>query len=280
MFTGTRIYLSTRKGMIKLERQTRGWETTGVSFPGIPVSYAFKDHRTGTLWAALETDHYGSKLQRSLDDGATWENIELPKYPEGAVAGDGSPASLSYIWVIAPGLPDQPERLYLGTEPGGLFQSDNGGETFSLVSGLWEHPSRMRGWFGAGRDHPGVHSIVIDPRNPDRLMVGISVAGVFETVDGGVTWEPRNKGLNATYLPNPQAEIGQDPHLLLACPSEPDVLWQQNHCGIFRSTDGGQNWVEVSQTGGPAFFGFPIAVDAGDPESAVHPEALGDVARA
>lgn len=191
-----------------------------------------------------------------------------PAYPQGAEIKEGLPATLRYLWVLAPGGGDQPLRLYLGTEPGGLFQSDDGGASFCLVEGLWNHPSRKTQWFGGGRDHPGVHSVVVDPRNSRRVLAGISCAGVFETEDGGQAWTPRNRGLKATFLPNPEAEVGHDPHLLVSCPAQSDILWQQNHCGIFRSVDGARTWQEVSEPDGPARFGFAIAVDGRDGDTA------------
>jgi len=142
------------------------------------------------------------------------------------------------------------------------------------VKGLWNHPSRPEHWFGGGRDEPGIHSILVDPRDEKRILVGISCAGVFETKDGGRTWAPRNAGLKARYLPNPDVEVGHDPHLVAWCASDPDALWQQNHCGIFKST-----WVEVTQRKGPARFGFPIAVDAGDPKTAWVIPAVSDECR-
>ncbi len=275
------LILGTRKGLIILERRNGRWAVKQEAFIGIPVSYTAHDSRTGTLWACLDHGHWGGKIHRSVDMGATWEEIPAPKYPENArmlsyeeifsdeaATSEGIPVALSYIWVMQPGSRDQPERLYMGTEPGGLFQSNDGGKTFELVEGLWNHPSRFRQWFGGGRDYPGVHSIVIDPRDSQHILVGISVGGVFETTDGGTNWEPRNKGLYASFLPNPHAEVGHDPHLLLASPADPDVLWQQNHCGIFRSTDGAQSWEDITQKDGPANFGFTMALDENDPNTA------------
>jgi len=262
------ILLGTHKGLLVLERQGREWKVVQESFLGVAVSYAARDARTGALWACLDTDHWGPKLHRSADGGLTWEEIPLPKYPAGAESADGVPASLSYIWLVAPGGSNQPGRVYLGTEPGGLFASDDGGTTFDLVTGLWDHPSRKPHWFGGGRSYPGIHSVLVDPRDDQHMLVGISVAGVFETRDGGLTWAPRNQGLIAEYLPNPFAEVGQDPHLLVASPANPDVLMQQNHCGIFRSEDGGAGWRDVSLPEGPARFGFPIVMDEKDPDTA------------
>jgi hypothetical protein len=232
------------------------------------VSYAAIDPRTSVLWAAVNHGHWGPKLQRSRDMARTWEEVDSPKYPQEAEIKPEQPAALSYIWLLAPGGSDQPDRLYAGTEPGGLFQSDDGGDSFYLVETLWNHPSRQEHWFGGGRDQPGICSIVVDPRDGRRVLVGISVGGVFETTDGGESWTPRNRGLVACYLPDPQPEVGHDPHLMLACAAEPDVIWQQNHCGVFRSTDGARSWQNVSQPKGPVNYGFALAVDNRSPLTA------------
>jgi photosystem II stability/assembly factor-like uncharacterized protein len=149
----------------------------------------------------------------------------------------------------------------MGTEPGGLFVSDDGGTSWSLCRALWDHPSRKEEWGGAGTDYPALHSIVVDPRDPDRVYVGISCAGVFESVDGGTSWVPRNKGISSSFLANPTADVGHDPHCLVQCASRPDALWQQNHCGIFRSHDAGASWIEISDAGPVFGWGFAIAVD-------------------
>lgn len=258
------LILGTRKGLLLYECRNNDWKFAREVFHGIPVSHAALDPRTGTMWACLDHGHWGQKLHRSRDNGATWEEIPAPQYPEGAVMADGKPAVLSYMWLIQPGGKDQPERLYIGTEPGGLFQSDDGGDTFQFVESLWNVPERKEWWFGGGRDHPGLCSIVVDPRDSNHVHVGISVGGVYETHDGGKTWKACNKGLKADYLPDPHSEFGHDPHYMTASPSNPDVLWQQNHCGIFRSVDAGKTWADISHPDIPAYFGFPIAVDPRD----------------
>ncbi len=269
-----RLILGTRKGLIILKENGAGWEHTHATFPGIPISYAFEDHRNDTLWVCADHGHWGTKLYRSRDGGTTLDEVPAPVYPETAVAYDvwndfaEKPAKVTYMWMIVPGGDDQPQRLYIGTEPGGLFQSDDGGETFSLIEGLWNHPSRKKNWFGGGRDQAGTCSLVIDPRDSSHLFAGISVGGVYESMDGGVSWVGRNKGLRADFLPDPYAEYGHDPHFMVCSPSNPDVLWQQNHCGVFRSADGGKNWKDISQPNGPVNFGFPIAVDANDDQTA------------
>ncbi len=266
-----RLILGTNKGLLVMEKNGDGWKLACEAHRAIPVSYAMTDPRTGLLWALLDHGHWGTKLHRSRDKGASWEEVPAPKFAEGALMSDGDNKKLavvSYLWIITPGPADQPGRLYLGTEPGALFQSDDGGDTFQLVESLWNHPSHEGNWFGGGRDLPGLCSIALDPRDSQHMLIGVSVGGVYETRDGGTSWEGRNKGLVACYLPNPAAEYGHDPHFLLMSPSNPDVLWQQNHCGIFRSSDSGKTWDDISQPGGPAYFGFAIALDVNDENTA------------
>jgi hypothetical protein len=220
------------------------------------------DPRHDVIWASLDHGHWGVKLARSRDHGATWEDVEAPKYPDDAVLKDDVPATNKLIWAIAGGGHDHPDRLWFGTEPGGLFVSEDYGDSFELVRSLWDHPSRLTSWFGGGRDEPAIHSILVDPRDSRRILVAISCAGVFESVDTGKTWAPRNTGLNADFLPDPSAEVGQDPHIVVWNGTNPDVLWQQNHCGVFRSTNGAASWVEVSSDDHKlAYFGFAAAVD-------------------
>lgn len=264
-----KLLLGTRKGLLELSKNGKGWHVEREQFPGVPVSHAMFDKRTGVMWAGLDHGHWGGKLHRSTDMGETWQEIEAPKYPEGATRPpeDKDPASTSYIWIIQPGGKDEPKRIYVGTEPGGLFISDDGGDSFQLMETLWNQPSRDN-WFGGGRDQPGLCSIVVDPRDSRHIITGISVGGVYETRDAGETWTVRNKGLLADYLPNPEAEFGHDPHFIIASPSNPDVLWQQNHCGIFRSINSGQQWEHISQEGGPAYFGFAMTPDTEDENTA------------
>ncbi len=262
------LLLGTRKGFISYRHHNNRWEVENLSFEGVPVSIAYADARTGTWWAALDHGHWGVKLHRSKDRGKHWEEVAAPSYPEGEEIKEGVKAVTRYIWSIAQGGSQFPSRLWVGTDPGGLFMSADAGDHFELVRPLWEHPSRKPFWMGGGRDLPGIHSIVVDPRNESHLYIGISCAGVFETQDSGVNWQSRNKGLRADFLPDPYAEFGHDPHILVAAPSDPDHLWQQNHCGIFYSRDGGKQWEDVSQPEGPARFGFALAVAEDNPEQA------------
>lgn len=262
------ILLGTRKGLITYHFINGIWEQENSSFEGIPVSIAYADERNGTWWACLDHGHWGVKLHRSQDRGKSWVEMTAPSYPEGEVIKDSIPASTKYIWAMSHGGYDHPDRLWLGTDPGGLFLSEDGGNSFQLNKALWAHPTRKTGWFGGGRDNPGIHSIIIDPRDSNHIYIGISCAGVFESTDGGHTWIIRNKGLKAEFLPNPDQETGHDPHLLIASAVNPAILWQQNHCGIFRSVDGGKEWIEISEKDGPANFGFAITVAEDNPDQA------------
>lgn len=291
-----RILVGTRKGTFLVEKTNGRWTPRLAGHPGAGVNFVARDPYTGTLWAALGHGHWGAKLSRSTDDGATWSDAPQIKYPEGArylapaePTEDGSdeglgptikPATLLKLWVIAFG---PKGRIYVGTIPGGLFESHDGGESFELNRPLWNHESRggdlftgkgsgMTHWFGTpaseGEFAPGIHSIVVDPRDPQRILVAVSTAGVLESTDGGRTWRGRNKGLTMDYLPEPEAEWGHDPHFVTLSAGRPDHVWQQNHCGVFYSADGAATWKKVSQPEVGVHFGFPVAVDAKDGRTA------------
>lgn len=297
------ILLGTRKGTVIFDRKNSTWHPRPIMHEGIPICYATRDPRSGTLWVSLDHGHWGPKLSCSRDGGATWEDRPAVKYPEGAryivkylptpdfdpEAPAGEPeykdASVLKIWNIAFGGESQPGRLYAGTIPGGLFVSDDNGESWQLNRPLWNHESRggdlfngdatsENQWDGTpasidyGVFEPGIHSIIVAPCNPDHIHVAASSVGVIETTDGGQSWIGRNKGMLMDYMPNPEAEWGHDPHFVTACPGQPDLLWQQNHCGVFFSNDGAQSWNKVSRPEAGVHFGFPIAVDAHDGHTA------------
>lgn len=275
-----KILLGTAKGLVILEKQQK-WTIVKVDFLGFPISFVYVDERTNTWWIALAHRHWGPKLHRSVDQGETWEIVDLPQYPEGAQLNNGQRATLKKMWCMQQAGENKPNGLWLGTEPGGLFYSADNGQHFELVQGLWDHPSRSNAmqWFGAGRNHPFIHSIVVDPGNNDHTYVAVSCAGIFETYDSGTSWQPRNQGLVAAYLPNPQAEVGHDPHLLLQCAVDTKVLWQQNHCGVFRSNNGGQDWNNISDKAGFANYGFGLAIDPNDSKRAWVIPAISDEMR-
>lgn len=262
------LLVGTSKGLVVYEKTAKGWQFQQVYFVGMPVSTVYVDERNNCWWACLAHRHWGQKIHRSFDKGQNWEMVETPVYPEGTVLKSGNPATLRKVWSMSHAGLDRPDELYLGTEPGGLFYSKDGGQTFQLLETLWNHPSRKDEWFGAGRDHPFIHSIVVDPRDSNHYYIAVSCAGVFETKDNGLNWAPKNKGLVAAYLPNPHVEIGHDPHMVYACRANPDVLWQQNHCGIFRSTNGGESWDNITGKNGFPDYGFALAIDDNNPDVA------------
>lgn len=298
-----RILVGTRKGTFICEKTNGKWKPKLSGHSGSGVNFVACDPNSGTLWAALGHGHWGAKLSRSRDKGATWEDAPQVKFPEGtryivpefgddsSAEGDLPPApkppkfkdaAVQKLWVLGFG---KPGSMYIGTIPGGLFESHDGGETFNLNRGLWDHasrggdisngkdPSSENHWFGTpasegGDFAPGIHSIVVDPRDPNHIMVAISTAGVLRSRDGGKTWASANKGLSMDYLPDPNAEWGHDPHYVELCPGSPDHVWQQNHCGVFYSADGAQNWRKVSKPEDGVHFGFPVAADASDGKTA------------
>ncbi|CAN5466569.1 exo-alpha-sialidase [soil metagenome] len=264
----TKLLVGTSKGLIILSNE-KSWSISSVQFEGFSISLVYVDERTNTWWVGVSHRHWGEKLHRSEDEGKTWKEISVPTYID-HLYSPGEPAFLRKMWVLQHAGVDRPGGLWLGTEPGGLFFTNDNGNSFQLNESLWNHPSRQdsKQWFGAGKDYPFIHSIVIDPRDSNHIYIAVSCAGIFETLDGGKSWNARNTGLIAAYLPNPQAEVGHDPHRLLLCAKTPDVLWQQNHCGIFRSVNGASSWEEVSGADGFPKYGFALAVDENDPLTA------------
>lgn len=267
-----RLLVSTRKGLIEV-RRNGGWDHGRAHFLGSPVSAALKDPRDGRLYAALDLGHFGVKLHRSDDDGATWTEVGVPAYTG---VGDGEDApSLKLIWTLEPGGADEPGVLWAGTLPGGLFRSADRGESWSLVRSLWEDPRRTQ-WFGGGYDLPGIHSISVDPRDSRVIAIAVSCGGVWETRDGGETWTLGGQGMRAEYLPPNQAgdPVTQDPHRMVRCKSAPDTYWVQHHNGVFRSRKGIDGWQELSVP--PSSFGFAVAVHPDDPDRAWFVPAVKD----
>ncbi len=264
----TKLLIGTSKGLIIFKHRNNQWNCEAVQFEGLPVSMVYVDERTNTWWVALSHRHWGEKLQRSLNEGASWQEVNIPNFGN-HLYRPGKGASLKKIWVMQHAGASQPGGLWMGTEPGGLFYSPDGKE-FQLVESLWNHPSRMdpNQWFGAGKDYPFIHSIVLDPQDSRHVYIGVSCAGVFETHDNGITWQAKNKGLVAAYLPNPNPEVGHDPHRMLICTTHPEVIWQQNHCGIFRTSNGGEQWNDVSGANGFPKYGFALAIEENDPDTA------------
>ena len=271
------LHVGTRKGLFVLARDGSRWRIVRTAFLGVQVPMLLSDPRDGTLYAAVEHGHFGTKFHASTDGGATWEERAVPVYPPKA-EGEADiidpmrqkpvPRSLEKIWALEPGGVNEPGVLWCGTIPGGLFRSADGGKSWAIVQSLWDRPERKR-WFGGGADWPGIHSICVDPRDARHVTIAVSCAGVWATRDSGATWEILGKGLVNDYLPPEQQQEpeGQDPHRLVACPAAPDVMWIQHHNGIFHSTDAGANWQRIAGVQ-PSGFGFAVVVHPRDPRRA------------
>ena len=249
--TNDRLLLATRKGVFDVRRRDGAWHLGTPRAAGQTIAYAVRDPRTGSIWASVDHGHWGAKLARSDDDGVTFAPVEPPKYP------DATGAAVKYYWVIQPGPAARPGTVWIGTEPGGLFTSDDDGATWSLNEPLWAL-RKEHAWQGGGRGEAGIHSICWDPSDPDHVYVAISCAGVLETRDGGAHWAYVNQGLINVFDPGSNADFGHDPHCVALAPSDPRVLWQANHCGVFRSADGAATWDNLTQE--PFIdFGFAVA---------------------
>ena len=205
------------------------------------------------LFVGATNWHWGSMVRQSDDLGRTWSDPDVGnvKFPE------GEDATVTRIWQVQPAGPSEPDVVYAGVEPAALFRSEDRGETFSLVRGLWDHPHRPQWPPGGGG--LCLHSIVVHPDDPRRIVVGISAAGVYRTADGGATWEPSNGNIAAAGSADPYPEFGQCVHRLAADPLAPDIVYLQSHGGLYRSDDFGASWKDV-ENGIPSNFGFPLAV--------------------
>src|SRR3954471_7553576 len=192
-----RLYVGTRKGLFELARRGAGWDIVDVHFQGDPVSAVLG--QGDTVHAALDLGHFGAKLWRR-DGRAGWRELAAPAFPpkpEGA-ADDPHPWTLGKIWIIEPG--GVPGRLWAGTMPGGLFRSDDGGESWALIETLWRLPER-RHWFGvAGGEQPGINSVLVDPRDPADIRVGGSTGGLWGSPDAGESWRIVNRGMYNEYM--------------------------------------------------------------------------------
>lgn len=263
-----RAYLSTRKGLFELNQGAAGWEIGASHFLGEPVSFTLADRRDGTLYAALNLGHFGVKLHRRDRGSAAWTEIAAPAYPvKPADSADPVDWTCKLIWSLATGGADQPGVLWAGTLPGGLFRSSDRGDSWQLVRALWDVPQRAE-WMGGGYDVPGIHSICVDPRDSDHVLVAVSCGGVWQTTDGGASWQVSSTGMRADYMPPElsENEAIQDPHRVVASGASPDVLWCQHHNGMWRSSDGGRHWQEVK--GAVSNFGFAVAAHPRDPDTA------------
>lgn len=274
------LRVGTRKGIVLVDRTAAGWSVEGLYLENVGIT-ALLDRGPGTdLVVGALHGHYGPKVYRSAD-GRTFHDLETPAHP-GTDADDEPdvdpnrreqiPAATALIWALAA---TSDGALWCGTMPGGLFRSADEGSSWELNRGLWDQESRPD-WFGGGYDHPAIHSINPDPRDPGHLNVGISCGGAWQSHDGGATWQA-GTGMAARYMPPDRQDDPtiQDPHRIVRSPADPDVLWCQHHSGMFRSVDDGRTWTEITEAG-PSTFGFTVATHPHDADTAWFVPAIAD----
>ena len=260
---GVQILAGTRKGLflLRADDARRDWTLDGPMLEGWEVFHAAQDPRDGTLFAAANNFVYGATVQRSKDGGRTWERSEGLGLPE------ETGLTLEKTWHVEPGRDSEPGVLWLGGAPGVLFRTEDSGESWQVVQSLLEDPTRERWQPGFGG--MCTHSIQIDPADTGRMYVGISAAGVFRSEDGGESWTPANSGTAADFMPDDLfPEVGQCVHKVLLHPGREGRLWQQNHCGVYRSDDHGRSWERLEENGLPSAFGFPLALHHSKPDTA------------
>jgi photosystem II stability/assembly factor-like uncharacterized protein len=250
------LLVGTRKGLFVLDGDAdrQKWDVRGPLCDGWPIHDAIVDPASGAVFAGGGSNWYGPAVWRSDDLGATWSHSS-----EGLSYGDDG-EKMTTVWNVTAG----PDALYAGVEPAGLFRSRDGGSTWQHVEGLTNHPTRPE--WQPGNGGLILHSIVPHPTDTDRVWVGISSVGAFETQDGGDSWELRNKGVRADFYPGDPPEFGQCVHKLVMAADGGELLYQQNHCGVYRSSDGGRQWDEIT-AGLPSQFGFPMTAHPRDPNT-------------
>ena len=262
------VLLGTRKGVFIAESDAnrRSWDLRGPFCETWPMNHVIGDPETGTILGAGGNEWFGPAVWKTTDFGQTWTHSS-----KGMAYAEGE-TPVKSAWSLA----KDHGRLYAGVEPAGLFRSEDGGESWEHIAGLREHPSRPEWQAGAG----GLilHSMVIDPDDEDQIWVAISAAGVFGSKDGGKTWQPQNRNTRADFNPEDQRypEFGQCVHCLVLAPGKSKRLYQQNHCGMYRSDDGAQDWSSIEE-GLPSSFGFPAATHPRDEDTLYLAPLNGDI---
>ena len=265
------LIVATRKGLWTLAGDaTRSrWTLAGPKFLGHGLHHVVADPRDPRRWlAAARTGHLGPTVFRSADRGRTWsEAVRPPAFKAGAGR------TVDHTFWLTPGHASEAGVWYAGTSPQGLFRSTDHGATWDGVDGFNDHPQR-KAWCGGDQDGtpdgPKLHSILVDPRDSRHLYVAMSSGGVFESTDAGADWAPINKGVRADFQPDPNLEYGHDPHCVRFAGTDPDRLYQQNHCGLFRLDRPSRQWTDIG-AGMPSkvgYVGFPMVTHPADPDSA------------
>ena len=269
------LMVATRKGawLYQSDRARRTWRVDGPHFLGHIVNHLLLDPRDGrTLLAAAKTGHLGPTVFRSVDLGRTWKEAARP--PAFAKAADGEQGrAVDHTFWLTPAHASEPDVWYAGTSPQGLFRSQDGGITWAPFSPINDDP-QYRKWMGTVQDGtpdgPKLHSIIVDPRDAAHLYFGMSGGGVHESVDAGRTWKPILKGLDVVEGFDRADATVHDPHCIRLCPSNPDRLYQQNHCGIYRIDRPSDEWVRVGKAmpKRAGDIGFPMVVHPRDADTA------------
>jgi photosystem II stability/assembly factor-like uncharacterized protein len=250
----TVLLVGTKKGAFILEgdEKRKSWNLRGPFCEAWPINHVVADSN-GTVYAGGGNEWFGPAVWKSDDLGKTWSHSS-----EGLAYAEGEDPVKS-VWYVR----RSNEALYAGVEPAGLFRSDDDGISWTHIDGLQKHPSRPNWMPGGG----GLilHNIVTHPQDDKQIWVAVSAGGLFHTSDGGKTWEPRNQGVRNDYLPEDQkyAETGQCVHSVVMSQDNPNLMYQQNHCGMYRSEDGGMSWQSI-EDGLPSSFGFPSAIHPRD----------------
>ncbi|MGH9867126.1 MAG: WD40/YVTN/BNR-like repeat-containing protein [Candidatus Polarisedimenticolia bacterium] len=267
----TMVLVGTRKGAWILTGDARRdlWRLDGPHMLGNNVNHVLLDPRDGrTLMMATRSGHLGPTIQRSMDLGATWqEATRPPAFPK--VEGNGR--AVDHTFWLTPGPASQPGVWWAGTSPPGLFVSRDGGDTWDGVEGFNDGlVPRIAAVIGPVPGGAITHSIIIDPRDPSRMYAGISTGGLFTSSDAGRTWSPLNKGVAADFIPEPDPEIGHDPHCVVQHPARPDRFYQQNHCGIYRLDRPSDAWERIGRAMPSEIgdIGFPMVAHPRDPDTA------------
>lgn len=270
--SGVRVLVGTRKGafILSSDGKRQKWDVSGPHFPGWEM-YHLKGSPVdpNRIYASQSSGWHGQLIQRSDDGGKTWTPMNNKFVYEGVPGThqwyDGKPHPWEFkrVWHLEPSL-TEPDTVYAGVEDAALFRSTDGGKSWAELAGLREHGSGPRWQPGAGG--MCLHTIVLDPTNPQRMYIAISAAGAFRTDDGGKTWQPINQGLHSEYIPDPMADVGHCVHRIAMHPSRPGVLYMQKHWDVMRSDNAGDFWTEVSGNL-PTDFGFVIDVHAHEPET-------------
>lgn len=279
-----RLLVATRKGLFVVQGEGAQWQVVSHHFAGDPASQVLADPRDGAGYAALRMGHFGVKMRKSTDRGAHWVEVASPAFPakpeSGPLAGDPTPWTVDMVWSLVPADPQRPGSLWAGCMPAGLFHSDDGGQHWTLNRPLWEEPRRLE-WMGGGNDHPGMHSVLVDPCTGAmrwvRHLLWWGLGHTRRRVDLGAAGPGHACRPPARGQRRRRKHAGSAPHGPIRA-AQPDVLWVQHHCGIYRSVDGAAHWQALAAPQ-PSGFGFAVACDPVDPLRAWFVPAQADIQR-